>query len=224
VLSGSSVAVQGAGAKVTLAGHDTLSVAGAGYQVQSNGAGNVVNVQQGSQATVTGDEVAANLAGANASATMLGSGNQVVSTSANTTLNIGGNGQATSAGDLSSADSASLVSSDVANLFDNSTLYAYGAGQLNFGANDFMLIGMGGAFDLFAPEMTGLTVISDFGGGDLLHLHSAFNDIADLLGGAIQSNGATTLYLDSFGNSLTFAGVEKSQLASYAAAGRIDLY
>ena len=214
VLAGSSVAIVGDGAKVNLASGDTISLNGAGFEVRSNGTDNVVALRRDAQATVYGDGVAAHLEAPGAKVTMIGDGNKIVSAAAGATVAVAGGGAA--------ANSVDLTAGDVVNLLDLSKLAAHGAGAAYLGANDYL--SLFGSYEVFAPEITGASVIASFSAADTLHLHSHYADFASLLGAATQAHGATTLHLDSSGDTLSLVGIGKAGISALAASNHITLY
>jgi hypothetical protein len=191
VLSDSRVALRGAGAQVTLAADDRLALSGTGFEVEATGPGDMVEVGAASQATIVGDGVSAQLAAPDA--------------------------QATLGGGLTAANQAHMNSGGLVNLMDHSALTAFGSGAAYLGAQDFL--SLFGAFDIYAAAPGG-SVISGFGDADTLHLSGAFSDVAALLGATSDSAYGAVLNLGG-GDSLTFAGVAKSQLASLAQSDHI---
>jgi hypothetical protein len=214
ILSGSSVAVKGGGAEVTLAANASVSLIGVGYKVQATGAGGVVTVEAASQAIVSGDGVTVGVAAPDAVVTVIGGRNVVNVAAAGASVTVGG-------GDASAANSVNLNAGGSVNLMDASALAARGSGSAYLGADDYL--SLFGAFEVFAQQKTGATVISAFGADDTLHVRSAFDDLAALLGAATEDNGATTLHLNGAGDTLTLAGLDKAQLTAFANSGHIRL-
>ncbi len=210
VLSGSSVTLEGDGAKVNLASGDNVSLSGVGYQVRANGTDDAVSVLGGSQATVYGDGVATHVTAPDASVTVIGSGDKIDSAAAGANVVVSGGA------------TVDLTAGDVVNLMDLSTLTAHGAGAAYLGANDYL--SLFGAYDVFAPVITGASVIAAFSGSDTLNLHSDYASVASLLGASTQAHGATTLHLDGAGDTLTLIGLGKRELTALAAANHLNLY
>jgi hypothetical protein len=173
VLSGSSVTLAGAGAKVTLGSQDILSLMGSGFDVAAQGGDDIVFVGAHSQANIFGGGVTTELA-SDAAATVGGSGS--VTLQAGSTVNLMDGSTLAAFGH----GAAYLGANDYLSLFGAFDVFAPlapGASALaGFGASDTLQLRT-----TFADIASLLGAASEMGNATILRLDSA-GDALTLVG------------------------------------------